>query len=67
MKVIADVARCSGHARCAAVAPDLFILTDDGFIGAAEIPVPPGQADLAQRAVRACPERALTFVGDNGE
>ena len=59
MKIIANTALCSGHARCAAVAPDVFDLNDDGYIGFEEKEVPPGKEAAAQRGVRACPERAL--------
>lgn len=64
MKVIADQTLCSGHARCAAVAPEFFDLNDDGYIGFDEKNVPPELEQAARRGVRACPERALTFVED---
>jgi ferredoxin len=59
MKIIADRARCAGHARCAAVAEMLFELDANGYIGFAEKVVPEGLQELARRGVRACPERAL--------
>jgi ferredoxin len=59
MKIIANTALCSGHARCAAVSPDVFTLNDDGYIGFDEKEVPLGMEAQAQRGVRACPERAL--------
>jgi len=62
VKVIANQSLCSGHARCAAAAPEFFELTDDGYIGFAEKAVPPELEAAARRGVRACPERALTFV-----
>lgn len=64
MKVIANQSLCSGHARCAAVAPEFFDLNDDGYIGFDEKTVPPELEAAARRGVRACPERALTFVED---
>lgn len=64
MRIIADQKLCSGHARCAAVAPDVFDLTDDGYIAFAEKTVSPDQEAAARRGVRACPERALTLVED---
>ncbi|CAN7650408.1 ferredoxin [Phenylobacterium sp. LjRoot219] len=66
MKIIADQKRCAGHARCASVAPEVFELTDDGYIGFAEKALPEPMAALARRGVRACPERALVIV-DEGE
>jgi ferredoxin len=59
VKIIVNTNLCSGHARCAAVAPDLFELNDDGYIAFEEKVVPPGKEKEAQRGVRACPERAL--------
>jgi ferredoxin len=59
MKVLVDVAKCQGHARCVAVAPSLFELNSDGFNDQPEWPVPEGQEALARRAVNACPERVL--------
>ena len=65
MKITADHRLCSGHARCAAVAPEVFTLDDNGFIAFSEKDVPPEQAGLARRGVRACPERALTLIEDD--
>ena len=64
MKVKADNKLCSGHARCASVAPEIFTLTDDGYIGFSEKEISPEQAALARRGVRACPERALSLIED---
>jgi ferredoxin len=62
MKIRIDKAHCVGHARCAAIAPDLFTLDDDGYIAVEEIDVPPGQEAIARRGARACPERIITVV-----
>lgn len=59
MKIIVKRALCSGHARCASVAPELFRLNDDGYIDMDDFDVPPGQEELARKGARACPERAL--------
>jgi ferredoxin len=64
MRIVADKQLCSGHARCASVAPDIFTLTDDGYIGFDTKVVAPDQASLARRGVMACPERALKLVED---
>lgn len=61
MKVRVDHPRCQGHARCYALAPELFELDDNGYIRPGDVEVPGGQEALAQRAVRACPERALAL------
>lgn len=62
MKIIADISRCCGHARCAAVSETLFVLDDNGYIAITEVAVPAESAMVARRGVRACPERALTLV-----
>jgi ferredoxin len=59
MKIRIDKAACVGNARCAAVAPQIYRLDDDGYIAVEEIDVPPGQEDLARRGARACPERII--------
>ncbi|MGB8365252.1 MAG: ferredoxin [Rhizomicrobium sp.] len=60
MKIRINKAACVGHARCAAVAPEIFQLDDDGYIAQEEIDVPPGKEDIARRGARACPERIIT-------
>jgi len=64
MKIIIDQPKCAGHARCAAIAPDIFKLDDDGYIAVTEIDVQPGQEALARRGARACPERIITVVDE---
>ena len=65
MKVVANHALCSGHARCAAVGGDFFELNDTGYTAIDSKAVPPGLEDQVRRGVRACPERALTLVEDD--
>ncbi|MBV9508860.1 MAG: ferredoxin [Caulobacteraceae bacterium] len=62
MKIIADHKLCSGHARCSAVAPEVFELDADGYVGFTKKEVPQALAAQATRGVRACPERALKVV-----
>jgi ferredoxin len=60
MKVRVDPERCQGHARCAALAPELFAL--DQFGNAREIgdgTVPAALADKAYLARANCPEFAI--------
>lgn len=66
MKIRADKTLCSGHARCAAAAPEIFVLDDDGYISFTEREVRPEEEVMARRGVRACPERALSLVEDTG-
>jgi ferredoxin len=64
LKVIANMTACAGHARCAAVAPEVFELNDDGYIAFESKVVPEGLEDKARRGVRACPERVLRIEED---
>lgn len=64
MKIRINKAGCVGNARCAAVAPELFPLDDDGYIAVTEVDVPPGQEALARRGARACPERIIVIEDD---
>lgn len=62
MKIKINRSACVGHARCAAVAPDLYRLDDDGYIASDGFDVPDGQELMAKRGAKACPERIITFV-----
>lgn len=53
---------CQGHARCYALAPQIFQLDDSGYILPDDIEVPEGQEALALRGVRSCPEKALVVA-----
>ena len=59
MKILVDRARCAGHARCHAAAPELFRLDDDGYIGVESFQVAAGLEEAARRGAQSCPERAL--------
>ena len=59
MKIKINKAGCVGHARCAAVAPEIYKLDDQGYILQEEIDVPPGMEKQAVRGARACPERII--------
>ena len=63
MRVKLNPERCSGHARCFAVAPEVYDIDDNGFC----LPLPDQQlsSDLeaaARDGVDACPENALTII-----
>jgi ferredoxin len=61
LKIRINKAMCVGNARCAAVAPELFPLDDDGYISVEVIDVPAGMEDLARRGAKACPERIIVI------
>lgn len=60
MKIRINKDACVGHARCAAVAPEIYILDEAGYIQQDVIDVPPGLEAQARRGARACPERIIT-------
>jgi ferredoxin len=66
MRIRIDEARCEGHGRCYAVAPELFEPDEIGngrVIG--DGTVPPGLAGAARRAFDNCPEEAITLEEEN--
>ena len=61
--------RCQGHARCAALAPELFDLDADGYV--AIVPgreiIADGDEEACEQAMLAvdnCPEQALRLEAD---
>lgn len=60
MKIVINRSRCVGHARCAAVAPHLYMLDDEGYIATTGFDVPVGEEIMAKRGAKACPERIIT-------
>jgi ferredoxin len=60
VKVRVDATLCQGHNRCYALAPDLFVLDDEGFSSAAgDGTVPPDREEAAELAADNCPEMAV--------
>ena len=64
MRIIVDTNKCSGHARCIAVAPKAYELNSDGYNVTPEMEVPKDLEEEARRGARSCPERAITIVED---
>ena len=62
MRITVDDTRCVGHGRCYATAPDLFEPDDYGHAHVIQGALD-GDVDtaLAERAMRACPEDAITI------
>lgn len=66
MQLKVDEMLCSGHGRCARFAPAVFSLDEAGFnmaVGGV-VDVPPGEEENATKAMKACPERAISKVGE---
>jgi ferredoxin len=59
LKVTVDMDKCSGHARCNAVAPDVYPLDDNGYCAITTLFVPDGLESQAKAGADACPERAI--------
>ncbi len=66
MKIRIDRESCTGNARCAAVSAEMFPLNDDGYIDSDGFDVATGDELLARRGARACPERIITVIEDDG-
>lgn len=65
MRIVIQKEKCTGHARCAAVAGELYHLDENGYIASEGFDVPPGMENLAKRGSRACPERIIKVVEDD--
>ena len=66
MKVRVDTTICSGQARCAAAAPEVYSLDDEGYNSSDELDVTDAQLAGASRGALACPEGAITLLDDEG-
>ena len=64
VKIRIDPDRCQGHARCYALAPELFAVDDYGQASVIVDEVPPALEDRASLAIANCPEYAIELVGD---
>lgn len=62
MRVHVDPKTCQGHARCAALAPEVFELDENGFSTTRNAVVPHELREDAERASRSCPELAITVT-----
>lgn len=61
MKISVDNDKCTGHARCAALSPDLYELDDNGYCALTVLEVPAGLESDARAGADACPEHAITI------
>jgi len=63
MKIKVDRDLCQGHGRCVIVAPELFAFADgEDQAHVFTENVPAESEALAERAARACPERAVIIT-----
>jgi ferredoxin len=66
MKIRIEKTACVGNARCAAVSEELYRLDEDGYIDTEGFDVPELQEKLAKNGARACPERIIYVIEDDG-
>lgn len=64
MRIKVDTTLCTGHAMCAAMAPEIYILDDFGNCAADGMQVPADMEEAARAGELACPERAIRLVSD---
>ena len=66
MRIRIERAACVGNARCAAVSIELYPLDDDGYVASDGFTVAPGSEALARNGAKACPERIIFVIEDDG-
>jgi ferredoxin len=60
VKLIIDYDRCTGHGRCFALVPELFVDDENGYGQVLDSgDVPDHLVAAAERAIRACPEQSI--------
>jgi ferredoxin len=64
MRIRVDPDKCQGHARCFALAPELFAVDDYGQASVIVDEVPPALLDKAELAIANCPEYAIEVVAE---
>ena len=63
LRVRVDAARCQGHNRCHAIAPELFEIDDYGYSQAiGDGMVPTHLEEKARLAAKNCPEHAVLLT-----
>lgn len=65
-KLIVDLKRCQGHARCYALAPETFAIDDEGYGYVIEGREGSFDEVNVQKAIKNCPERAIVLIEDEG-
>jgi ferredoxin len=64
MRIRVNPDKCQGHARCFALAPELFAVDDYGQASVIVDEVPPALFHKAELAIANCPEYAIEVVGE---
>ena len=66
MQITVDGRQCSGHGLCAATAPSVFRLNENGYNDTRDEIVPADLEGDATRGAEACPERAISVITRSG-
>lgn len=59
MRVSVDDDSCAGHGVCAALCPQVFVITDDGYAAATQSEIPADLEASVREAAEGCPEHAV--------
>ncbi|MEU0312872.1 ferredoxin [Nocardioides sp. NPDC006273] len=62
-KIVVDASRCEGHAVCVGIAPDVFVLHDEGAVEVLTTDVAGDVVEAAAAAARGCPVAAIQVAG----
>jgi len=63
LTILTDRSRCSGHARCNSIAPELFTIDERGYVDLPpETVVPEGEEEQARAAAESCPEHVFRLI-----
>ena len=55
--------RCTGLGVCESMAPDVFVVEDDGLLSVLQPHPPTELRDEMDEAARSCPTQAITVTG----
>ncbi|MGV9861066.1 ferredoxin [Rhodococcus koreensis] len=62
MKAVVDSTKCAGYGACADICPEVFEIDEFGYAALiGDGTVPAGREDAADKAIKECPERAITL------
>jgi ferredoxin len=67
MKILVDRSVCAGHALCAAKAPEVYQLDEEGYCCSNGATVPPHLQAQARLGARHCPEAAIVLLEDDAD
>jgi ferredoxin len=65
-RIVTDLDRCAGNALCAATAPAIFDVSEDGYVIVLEENLTEAALAAAHRAAKNCPTRAITVTDEAG-